>query len=158
MVESALRQCHNTSRMSVEYDYSLALDIVNRYYQNLVEDMAREICEREESIMDGGFGWMEIEDRYANKFFNISQIYCNLKKFCTAEGEDEEEPETSLSSPAATGIEASRLQIDERICNAYDVRESIENWLEDNPDATLWNFRVSPLENGQRTCLFFFSA
>ncbi len=125
MVESALRQCHNTSRMSVEYDYSLALDIVNRYYQNLVEDMAREICEREESIMDGGFGWMEIEDRYANKFFNISQIYCNLKKFCTAEGEDEEEPETSLSSPAATGIEASRLQIDERICNAYDVRESI---------------------------------
>ncbi len=139
--------------MTDENDYSNALEIVNRYYQAIVERMAHEICEREDSIMDGGFGWMEIEDRYANKFFNISQIYCNLKKFSDADPDDEE----AIPTPIMPGVDASHLQVDERNCATEDVRETIATWLEENTEVKLWNLRVIPEENGNSNCLFLFT-
>ncbi len=133
--------------------YARALDIVNRYYHRVVEMMAQEICEREESILEGGYGWTEIEDRYANRFFNISQIYSNLNKFAHADASEDEAP-----NPPTPGIEASRLQIDQRRCPVDATRETIEKWLEENAEAYVWKLAVHALGDGQATCLFLYTS
>jgi hypothetical protein len=132
--------------------YANALEIVNRYYQRVVEQMAHEICEREESIIEGGYGWTEIEDRYANRFFNISQIYSNLNKFASSDVDED------VTSIAPIGIEASRLQIDERRCPIDATRETIERWLSENNEAYLWKLVVHPMGADQANCLFLFTS
>lgn len=136
-----------------EKHFGDALDVVNRYYQRIVESMAHEIVEREESILEGGYGWTEIEDRYANRFFNVSQIYGNLIKFAQTEADDE----LAAFAPPV-GVEASRLQIEERRCSIESTRDTIEQWLKEHDDVHLWKLVVHPVGDDQATCLFLYTS
>lgn len=136
-----------------ERHYAEALDIVNRYYQRIIEQMAYDIVEREESILEGGYGWTEVEDRFANRLFNISQIYGNLSKFATSEGDDEEH----LAMAPLGSVEAARLQIDERRCASDQTGETIARWLADHDSVSLWKLIVTPLADDRSNCLFVYT-
>ena len=116
----------------VENKYNQSLDILQRYYNRLMNQLADEIIEKEREFDKGYLAMAEdLIFTYSNKLSCLSVIMSNLGHMA---------PSDNDGDFGGAGVAEIR-------CNRDEIGPRIQDWLEANPRANIVGFDVVPATN-----------
>lgn len=110
-----------------------ALHVVERYYQQVVNDLADGILEHEHSF---GTGYLDkgesVIETYAHRLFAIERVVHHL---------------THAARPAAPPA-APEVSVDQFRCATEEAAGRLQQWLRDHPEAHVLHFLAVPIPEG----------